>query len=346
MGIEDEIRSYLAQGYTPQQIIHQFEFKKSTVYKVYNEQKLSTASVTLAPWSVQDISFNRGLDGRYLPGETATIRFTLINHSPSDLYVVRTGIQPEWLQGHLGRGESEWLAKEGTFLLRPNERRAFRFVIEVPDDLILGEYDLRFGIEGQFLSPLATVSSYQYSSSYYPEWNEPIVFRVQYPVTHTVFVSHSTKNMSLVRHLERSLENYGIRCIIAEDIKETGRDLHEKFYHYIDASSFFLGLLTHEAVISQIVIDEVNYALATNKPGIYLVEEGADIQLPVEWASQFSRYWSIDKFVTVVLEAIESIQQRVTSFRSTNFPVGAVAAALVAFFVGLAIGKSGKGPES
>ena len=346
MGLEDDIRSYLTEGYTPKQIIRQFDFKKSTVYKVYNEQKSSTTPVTPASWSVQDISFDRGLDGRYQPGEVATIRFNVINQSPNDLYIVRTGIQPEWLQGHLGQSQSEWLVQEGTFLLRSNERRAFRFVIEVPDGLPLGEYDLRFGIEGQFLSPLTTVSTYQHSSSYYPEWTEPIVFHVQYSVTHTVFVSHSTKNMSLVRQLDRSLEDYGIRCIIAEDVKEPGRDLHEKFYHYIDTSSFFLGLLTREAVMSQIVIDEVNYALETNKPGIYLVEHGTDIQLPVEWASKFSRCWPIDRFVTVVLEAIESIQQRVTSSQSKNFPVGAVAAALVAFFVGLGVGKSDAGTES
>jgi len=341
MGIEDEVRSYLAKGYNPQQIIRQFDFKKSTVYKVYNEQKSSIALVTRASWSAENISFDRGLNGRYLPGETATIRFSLINQSPSDLYVTRTGIQPEWLQGHLGHGQSEWLAQEGTFLLRPNERKALKFAIEIPDDLLLGEYDLRFGVEGQFLSPLATVASYQHSSSYYPEWTDPIVFRVQYPLTHTAFVSHSTKNTSLVRQLDDSLENYGIQCIIAEDIKEPGQDLHEKFYHYIDVSSFFLGLLTHEAVMSQIVIDEVNYALEKRKPGIYLIEEGADIQLPVEWASKFSRYWPIDRFVTVVLEAIDNIKKRGTSYKS-DFPSGVVVAALAAFFIGLAAGRSNR----
>lgn len=338
MGVGDDIRSHLAEGCTPQQIIHQFHFKKSTVYKVYNQYKLVTSPVALASWSAEDISFDRGPDGRYLPRDTATIRFKLVNRSPSDLYVVRAGIQPEWLQGQLGQGQGEWLTQEGTFLLSPNERRAFVFRIGVPDDLPLGEYDLRFGVEGQFLSPLATVSSYQHSSSYYPEWSKPVVFRVQYPVTHTVFVSHSTVNMSLVRQLDCSLENYGIHCIIAEDIKEPGRHLHEKFYHYIDTTAFFLGLLTCEAVMSQTVLDEVNYALATNKPGIYLVEHGADIQLPVEWASEFSRYWPIDQFVAVVLEAIENIEQRVVSLRQKNFPIGAVAAALVAFFVGLGIG--------
>ena len=93
--------------------------------------------------------------------------------------------------------------------------------------------------------------------------------------------------------------------------------------------------------MSQIVIDEVNYALEKRKPGIYLVEEGADIQLPVEWASRFSRYWSIDKFVTVVLEAIDNIQNRGTMYKS-GFPSGAVVAALAAFFVGLAAGRSDK----
>jgi hypothetical protein len=47
-----------------------------------------------------------------------------------------------------------------------------------------------------------------------------------------------------------------------------------------------------------------------------LAEEGADIQLPVQWASQFSRYWSIDRFVTVVLEAIDNIQKRGTTYKS------------------------------
>jgi hypothetical protein len=345
MAIEDDIYSYLAEGYTPQQIIHQFHFKKSTVYKVYNERKLVISPVAPPPWSAEDISFDRGLDGRYLPGDTATVHFKLVNQSPSDLYVVRAGIQPEWLQGQLGQSQSEWQAQEGTFLLRPDRRKAFTFRVEVPGDILLGEYDLRFGIEGQFLSPLTTASSYRNSLSYYPEWSEPVVFRVQYPVTHTVFVSHSTANMSLVRQLDCSLENYGIHCIIAEDIKEPGRDLHEKFYHYIDTSSFFLGLLTREAVMSQTALDEVNYALATNKPGIYLVEDGAGIQLPVEWASKFSRYWPIDQFAAVVLEAIENIQQRVISSHQRNFPTGAVAAALAAFFVGLGIGiaKSDKG---
>jgi hypothetical protein len=340
MGVEDDIRSYLASGYTPQQIIHQFNLKKSTVYKVYNEQRLSNALVTPASWSAQEISFDRGLDGRYLPGEIATVRFKLINESPSDLYVVRTGIQPEWMQVHMGTGQSRWLAQDGTFLLRPNEGRPFRLAVEVPSDIPLGEYDLRFGIEGQFLSPLTTVSSYQHSPSYSPQWTEPIVFRVQYPLTHTVFISHSAQNMSLVRQLDASLENYGVHCVIAEDIKEPGRNLHEKFYHYIDTSTLFLALLTHEAVRSQIVIDEVNHAIITKKPGIYLVEEEANINLPVEWASKFSRYWSIDRFAVVVMEAIESIQKRSTSTQFGNFPGPVLAAALVAFLVGLAVGKS------
>lgn len=340
MGIEDDIQSYLGEGYTPQQIIHQFHFKKSTVYKVYNQYKFVTTLVTQPSWAIEDISFDRGTDRRYLPGESATIRFSLVNRSPSDLYIVRIGIQPEWLQGQLGQEQGEWIAQAGTFLIKPNENKSFTFVITIPDDLLLGEYDFRFGIEGQFLSPLTTVSSYQHSPSYYPEWSEPMVFRVQCPVTHTVFLSHSTRNTSLVRQLDRTLEDYGIHCIIAEDIKEPGRDLHEKFYDYIDTSSFFLGLLTSEAIMSDVVIDEINYALKTEKPGIYLVEQGVDINLPVEWASEFSRNWPADQFVAKVLDAIENLEKRITTPLWKKLPTGAIAAALVAFFAGLMIGKS------
>lgn len=339
MGIEDDIRSYLAQGYTPQQIIRQYGFKKSTVYKVCNEQNLVTTITTAPSWSVENISYNRGIEGRYLPGDTVTISYHLMNHSQTDLYVVRTGIQPEWLQMHLGLGQSEWLAQSGTFLLRPGGRKAVKIDIRIPDDLTLGEYDLRFGIEGRYLSPGLPASSLHYN--YYDmEWTDPVILRVQYPLTHTIFVSHSTQNMTLVRQLDESMENYGFHCIIAEDIKEPGQYLKEKFFHYIDTCSFFLGLLTHEAVSSQMVIDEINYALEKRKPGIYLIEEGVDIQIPVEWASKFSRYWPIEKLVGTTLEAIDSIQQRGGISYKSDFPSGGVAAALLAFFVGLAAGKS------
>ncbi len=345
MGIEDDIRSYLASGYNPQQIIRQFSCKKSTVYKVYNEQKMSTTLVASASWSVQEISFDKGIGGRYLPGETATIRFNLVNEAPSDLYVSRTGIQPEWMEVHLGVGCSQWLSQDNTFLLRPNETRPFRFSMEVPSDLILGEYDIRFGMEGQFMSPPSAYSNRSYSSPHYTDWTAPVVFRVQHPVTHTIFVSHSTENTFLVRQLDSSLENYGVHCIVAEDIKEPGQNLRKKFHHYIDVSNFFLGLLTKEAVMSPIVIDEVDYAIETNKPGIYLVEKGTNLQLPVEWASQFSRNWPIDKLVTVVLEAMENIQNR-GGYQTNNFPVGQVVAALAAFFIGLGAGRSDKGSKT
>ena len=337
MGIEDEIRSFLTKGYNPLQIIREFRYKKSTVYKVYNEQKLTTNLVRPSLWSADGITFDRGIDDRYLPGDSATIGFNLMNQSPSDLYVARAGIQPEWQQMYLGTRSSEWTVQEGTFLLRPGERRPFRLRIGVPNDLTLGEYDLRFGIEGHFVS----MEIPQYGSSSPISWTDPIIFRVQYPMSHTVFLSHSTSNMSLVRQLDNSLENFGVHCIIAEDISEPGRDLHDKFYHYIDTSSFFVGLITREAVMSQMVIDEVNHALTSGKPGIYLIEDGTEIQLPVEWASKFSRDWPVEQFVGKVLEAIENIRKR-GMIQSNNFPSGAVIAGLAAFFFGLAAGKSSK----
>ena len=133
MGIEDEIRSYLASGYNPQQIIRQFGYKKSTVYKVHNEQKMGTALVMPISWSIQDTSFDRGPDSRYLPGEIATVSFNLINQSSCDLYIVSMGVQPEWLQMYLGYGQSEWLTQPGTLMLHPNDKRAYKFRVEIPD---------------------------------------------------------------------------------------------------------------------------------------------------------------------------------------------------------------------
>lgn len=337
MGIEDEIRSYIARGYTPQQIIGNLNFKKSTVYKVYSEDKMRTSAVTPSMWSAEAISLDRGLDGRYLPGDTATVGFSVVNRSPSDLYMTKAGVQPEWMERYLGFGSSEWVVQEGSVLLRPGERRVFRVPIEIPAHLSLGEYNLRFGIEGQFLS----MGMPQYGPGAPPLWTDPLVFHVQYPITDSVFFSHSTKNMSLVRQLEKCLDDFGVHCTIAEDIGEPGRDLREKFHYYIDQNSFFLGLLTQEAVMSAVVIDEVEYALLKKKPGIYLVEEGIEIPpLSQEWASRFSRQWPVEQFVTVVLDAIASIRKR--GLTQNSFPSGPVIAGVAAFFLGLAVGRPHK----
>ena len=106
-----------------------------------------------------------------------------------------------------------------------------------------------FGVEAQYLpstehQPLQT------------QWADPLVFHVKRPLTGvSIFFSHSTKDMTLVRQLEQQLDNNGVRVIIAEDKSEPGIELKRKFESKITESTIFLALLTFLLVLFIVFIN-------------------------------------------------------------------------------------------
>lgn len=329
MGIEDEIRSLLVQGVSPSDLIASHQFKKSTVYKVYNELKMRETPITTNSWVVEDIRLDKP---RYQPGDHVSISYQLRNRSSLDLYVYRAGIELEWM-----RENNTWYVHGNRFLLHPQEIKRLRGEFDVSLDLPLDEYDLRFGIEGQFLSPSSTGQIAINQTS----WTmPPLMLEVKLPLAGVeLFVSHSTKNMSLVRSLSNYLDTQGITPIIAEDISFPGAYLPEKFQEQIRKCDIFLALLTHEAVRSKWVIYETNYAININKPRILLKEKSVNIESidQYEWIP-FSVNEPVENITSKVLDAVQIIKRQLTKPIVLPFG-GVILVGILAFIAGLAIGS-------
>lgn len=295
MGVEDDIRRLLTQGYSPSEIIAQ-GFKKSTVYKIHSELQFNSTSTYRGAWFIEGIRLSKE---RHLPGEIITVWFRIKNVTPYDLYVANIGIQPEWMH-------EEWYSQEIRHLLKPNNSRSITLTIPIPNDLPLGEYSYTFGIEGQ---SLGTPNPPQMSTSNI-EWSEPKVFEIKHPKRFVkIFCSHSTQNMSLVYQIESFLDNYGYEVIIAEDIQEPSAVLREKFQRLIRESRFLLALLTHEGIRSNWVIEEVDYARSISRPCLLLKEKSVSMQSDIEWV-EFSRDDPQEVTNVTVLRAIQNMLQQ------------------------------------
>jgi len=327
MGVEDEIRALLQKGITPIDLINSYHYKKSTVYKINNEMKMRERPISGPEWIIENINLNKS---RYQEGDRASISYQLRNISPMDLYVYRVGIELEWM-----REENTWFIHGERFLLKTGDFKSLRGEFTIPNGCPLGEYNLIFGIEGQFLSPNMTGQS----TSYQTQWTMPITLEVKRPTTGVkIFISHSTKNMSLVRSLSMYLDNNGITPIIAEEIVAPGSYLPEKFKKLIIESDIFLALLTSEAIRSEWVISETNYALSINTPCILLKENSIDLQTSYEWIP-FSIHDSEELITQKILMAIESVKKQFT--KPIQLPFGGIVlVGILAFFAGLAIGSS------
>lgn len=324
MGIEDEIRSLLGRGYSAQDVIRQ-GFRKSTVYKVYSTLVADAVPVSPPAWTV---TWQRQKQ-RYLPGEVTSFTYSLKNTSGLDLYVYRAGIQPEWMQG-------QWYAQEARFLLRPGDSRMLAINVPISSDLSLGEYEMRWGLDAQYVGPGAPVSS----SMVQTQWAEPVVLEVKRPLTgYKVFISHSTADMHLVRQLQHSLDNEGVEAVVAEDSREPGVVLKEKFEAKIRECHFFLVLLTGNGARSNWVIQETNYALRIPKPSILLKERETPMNSPVEWV-EFSRYDPPEVIISKAQEALQAVKQRQYGIALPPNLAPLVAIGVLAFLFGLALGKN------
>ncbi len=327
MGIADDIAKLLSEGNSPQTIIKELGYKRSTVYKVLQERTSLQLSINPPPWMIENIHFGKP---RYLPKEKCTVTYSVKNSSNFDLYLYKTGIQTEWMVG-------TWNALEARLLLRAGEAKPFTITLDLPDSIALGEYDLRFGIEGQFLGQPNIVVA----NTYVTEFSTPIVIDVKRPPTGvTVFVSHSTNDLHLVRQLANYLDNFGIEAIIAEDTPEPGKKLDEKFQTEIRNSKLLLALLTSDGIRSDWVRYEIEYADKIGKPLLLLKESGVAIQSKIEWV-EFSRNEGIEALSKKIVTDIEKINSRMIQI--TQQPVvplaGVLVVGILAFIAGLALGS-------
>lgn len=327
MGIEDEIRTLLSQGYTPQSILSSHPYKKSTVYKVYRE--LSTQQVPVMPpqWYVNVTPHPE--TKRYSPNTLERFTCNIRNNANLDLYVTSSGMQPEWSHG-------QWHVSTERFLLRPGESRSVRIDLPIPQDISLGEYELHFGVEGQYLGPgsMANISTIQ--------WAEPFILQIKRPRNgYKLFLSHSVKDMHLVRQIENHLDSNGIEVFIAEDLRTPGVVLEEKFRALIRNAHFFLALLTENGARSEWVIKETNYADEINKPMLLLKEREAQITSSREWV-EFSRFDPEEAIIEEVGQALNQLQQNPAGVPSAQSVHPLILVGL-GIFVGAILSNAGKG---
>jgi len=292
---EEEIARLLHQGLSPIDVIRQ-GYKKSTVYKVYSKRSRDPSSTHKGNWFFENV---RSSKERYLPGDVITVWGSLKNNTPYDFYVAKVGIQPEWMK-------DQWYSQDVRDLLKPNSSKQISFTLPIPSDLPLGEYTYTFGIEGPFLGATAISNI----SPYPIEWSEPNFFEIKYQKRGVkIFISYSTMNKSLIYQIESFLDNYGYDVIIAEDRKEPGVLLLEKFQRLIRESHLVLALWTDEGARSKWVIEETNYAYGIGKPLLLLKEENTKLQSELEWI-EFSRNDPPNEICRKVTDAVQNIQHR------------------------------------
>lgn len=334
MGKEEEIQQLLLEGRNPQELI-QMGYKKPTVYKIQGLFKKGSIREINSPWFVENIMFSQD---RYLPSQSGSVTFELRNISDTDLYVYRVGIQPEWLK-------EEWIQIDSRVLLHPNEKRVFTIGFTIPGlGLPLGEYGIRFGLDGQYLYP----STRGIRGEQYIQWSEPVFINIKMPATgYKVFVSHSTKDMFLIRQLEKYLDCYGVDVVIAEDIRSPGMKLDEKFYGLIRESHLLIAILSKNGLNSEWVIQEINYAGSIQKPIIPLVEANKDfkVQMNIEYIT-FSNEEPIDSIITKIIEGFNNIRERQLilpqpiphAAASVPFPIPLFIPLLIGGTIGLVVG--------
>lgn len=298
MNIEEDIRQRFQQGLAPSDLVR-MGYRKSTVYKVYNMVRGDWIPVNKSGWLVNGITFGKD---RYLPGQTANFSLNFENASDQDLYLLRVGVQPEWERNQI---DGQWNAREVKELLKPRQKRFFSFNLAIPKNLSLNEYDIYFGIEGQYLP----------GTSYPPpetiQWCEPpLVLNVKQPLTrYHLFISHSTSDLQLIRDLEWRLDLNGIDATIAEDIPEPGADVWQKIMNKIQACTVFLAIITDEAARSEWVQKEIKYAKEINKPLLLFKEKDVNMQSSVEWVV-FSGGDTPDQIFPLIMDALRKMEEQ------------------------------------
>lgn len=328
MGIEDEIKRRLVEGHPVEQLVAD-GFRKTTIYKVKSALATKSADQPRPLWYV---STNSLQGKRFKPGDNMFVDWSVTNVSGLDLYVHTAGMEPEWF-----RRNGQWYPVEIRSLIKPGATHTLpQKIVPIPNEVTLGEYDLRFGLQSQFLSPTLQQTSLLNQI----QWSEPMIANVKHPICGSIFLSHSTRNMSLVRQLQKHLDLYGFEGVIAEDIMDPGKYLPVKFQEKVQRCSYFMALLTKEATESDWVLYEVRYARQIGKPLILLKEDNVSVPNDLaltEWVP-FSRLDSAENLAHKIEEATRCVANVVAS--PVTLPIGAVViGGILIFLAGLALGS-------
>lgn len=320
MGTEDKIRNMLLQGYQPRSLVSEHGFKKSTVYKVYDTVRTFEDNIRPHEWTFENIQINGQSQPRVMPGNMIRVSFSFKNNTNQDFYVVNLGVQPEWMVQ-----ESRWICQSFKDLVKPSQSKFVSVSFEVPPNISLGEYELTFGAEGQYI-PVQNYGEQSLST----HWSNPIILDVKKPNKGmTIFLSHSIQDEYQVRELEKKLDVEGVKVLIGEDEERPGSFLPDKFKQMINSCNIFIAILTHSAVASKWVMWEVDYAIQSNKPRILLKDQSVQINSDYEW-TEFSSNDPADTIFTKIMTSINKVH----SGSGSDAISGLIGLGLLALLVG------------
>lgn len=85
-----------------------------------------------------------------------------------------------------------------------------------------------------------------------------------------VFLSHSTKDLSIITPIDKALERLGLSVFISEEIKREGSYI-EKIENHLHGCKIFLSVLTENGCSSQFVQQEIGYAYSLNKKIVTII---------------------------------------------------------------------------
>lgn len=95
------------------------------------------------------------------------------------------------------------------------------------------------------------------------------------------FLSHSSQDHELVKHLVEKAGALGIELYLAEHDVRAGSYLAEKIIAEIKSSDALVVLLTSAGNDSKYVAHEIGVAKGANKLVVPIVEQGADVDLAI-----------------------------------------------------------------
>jgi hypothetical protein len=328
VGIEEQIAVRLRQGYPARQLISE-GFKKSTVYKVL--ESFAAVANSPAPSSLLSVRVSTDKE-RYLPGSTIQATFSVTNHTSADLYVFQAGARPDWM------GQNEWIATTVRKLLGPGASMSVRLSLQVPPEVTLGEKDLFFGIQGQWVGPQSSSPSGELM------WTNPMILRIQRPLSGLkVFISNSVFYTSLVAQLESTLDDNGITAAMNDGLSplSTGD---------LDRADLLVGIITDPSRMAA-VLDHVALARSRGKELILLVDVGLRSMIPAELAALD---WIPINFATdassVLITLFGAINKSIASRASARAKeqsdaVGVILMALGALVAGVALARGKAQPS-
>lgn len=264
----------------------------------------------------------------YYPNEEVIISLMIKNTGQTYIHISGVMVKTDWMK--------DWYRFDSLDIsLPPNHTKPLPTIkFEVPIDIALGAHLCLIGVRME-----AFQGSVGWVDCGIVPTSKPYFIEVQQPPlkNFSIFISHSTADLSLVSTLSDWLRRCGISAYVAEVSPEYGEKLSQKVARAIDSCDCVIAILTQSGTKSQWVSWELGYARKAGKPIIPIVEKGTDVKPFIPLADL--EYITLDRLnpYNAIVEAV-SLATRKLGEKQRNTALGILA---ILFLIGLFSGGLG-----